>query len=176
MRGVLIVLVLARPARADEPTELHDDAAPHEGLTRDATGPLLHLEPLLRPDVESFVKDREAHTANLDLGPIARANIEASAWRGELFDSTGWSGTIRLTRTFYGFQIGFEASMNRVDSALTHGTYRLVGLSIMRTKKLSRWMTAWISLTVGKRTWVGTPPPGEVNDTAAMLSIGTTFR
>lgn len=175
MRGVLIVLVLVQTAHADEPTELHEEA-PHEGLTRDATGPLLHLEPLLRPNVESFVTDRESHTASFDLGPIARANIEASAWRGELFGATGWSGTIRVAHDFKWFQVGFEASINRVDSGTTHGSYRLLGLSIMRTKKLSRWMTAWISLTIGKRTWEGQPPRGETNDTAVMLSIGTTFR
>jgi hypothetical protein len=39
-------------------------------------------------------------------------------------------------------------------------------------------MTAWIALSVGRRTWLGKePPPGEIKEAdAVMLSIGTTFK
>lgn len=182
VRGVVLVLVLAGIAHADEPTELH------EGLTRDATGPLLHIENALRPQAQGFDSDVRSDQIDLDVGPHTRVQFESSAWaryedgipKGwttSLFGAEGWSSTLRIVHDFKVIQVGFEASYNRVDSSYAHGSYALVGISLTKTKRLSRWMTAWLSLSLGYQRWLGEgAPPGEQNGAAGMLTIGTTFR
>ncbi|MDB4960144.1 MAG: hypothetical protein JWP01_143 [Myxococcales bacterium] len=53
---------------------------------------------------------------------------------------------------------------------------RRQGVSVSRTVRLSRWMTGWISLDVGRQEWIDRAPPGEADSTTLALSIGTTFR
>jgi hypothetical protein len=183
--ATLVLLVLTHVARADEPIELHD------GLTREPTGPLLHVdsalvnvEAALRSNTEGFEADVEHERFDFSLGAHTRARLESSAWTGPLVNGNGWGATLRLVHDFKVIQVGVEASFQRVDSGsvradgkAVHGSYLFVGATVSRTHRLSKWMTAWIALSVGRRTWLGNElPPGEADDTAAMLSIGTTFR
>lgn len=191
MRCVIVVLLASTAvAHADEPLELHD------GLTRDPTDPLLHvertlrnLETLMRSNTEGFEADVKRERYDFSIGARTRATIESSAWENPLLAGNGWGASLRLVHDFKVIQIGVEASIQRVDSGAveaapgTHGkgvhrSYTFVGVSVSKTKRLSKWMTAWISLTVGRRKWLGDQPlpPGESDDTAGMLSIGTTFR
>lgn len=177
-RSAALVLLVARIAHADEATELHEDSTVPEALTRDPHAPLLSLDPFLRSNVEGFEADVKTERKDFALGPNTRARIESEAWTNPMLGGAGWGATARLAYNFHGLQFGFEAGYHRVDGQLTHGGYRFLGFSIAKTFKLSKWMTAWISLTVGQRQWLGDrgPPTGETNDTSAMLSIGTTFR
>jgi hypothetical protein len=191
VRCVTVVLLASTAiARADEPIELRD------GLTRDPTDPLLHVElalrnidTLLRSNTEGYEADVKRERFDFSIGARTRASIESSAWENPLLAGNGWGASLRLVHDFKVIQIGVEASIQRVDSGAveaapgTHGkgvhrSYVFLGASATKTKRLSKWMTAWISLTVGRRKWLGDEPlpPGESNDNAGMLSIGTTFR
>ena len=172
------MLCIARIAHADETTELHDGADASEALTRDPHGPLLTFDTILRSNTEGFDADVKTEQTDFTLGPNTRARVESEAWTNPLLAAEGWGATARLAYNFHGIQFGFEAGYHRVDSQFAHGGYTQLGFSIAKTFKLSKWMTAWISLTVGRRAWLGQdgPPPGETNDTSAMFNIGTTFR
>ncbi|HEX5061375.1 MAG TPA: hypothetical protein VFV99_18535 [Kofleriaceae bacterium] len=188
MRSVLIIVLATGVASADDPPDSTEPTELHEGLTREATGPLLHIETALRPAAEGFDADVRREQVDLDLGPRTYAQFESSAyarfedgmpkgWTTSLFNSEGWSTTLRMVHDFKVIQVGAEASYNRVDSAYAHGSYAFVGASLTRMRKLSRWMTGWISLSLGYTYWLGgQPPPGERNGAAGMLTIGTTFR
>jgi len=169
--AALVICLSVSRAQADETTELH------EGLTREEAGPLLHLDSMLRSNPEGLDADVKRESVDFDLGPRTRARVEANTWTNPLFNGEGWGTTLRLVHDFKVIQFSVEAGYQRVDSTFAHGGYALVGLSLTRTLRLSKWMTAWISLSVGKRRWLGQqPPPGEADDTAVMLNIGTTFR
>ncbi|HEY5925053.1 MAG TPA: hypothetical protein VIV11_25400, partial [Kofleriaceae bacterium] len=175
VRRCAAILVLSSGiAHGDETTSLR------EGLTRDPTEPMLHLDidTALRSNVEGFEADVKTEHVDLDIGPRTRARVESTAWTSPLFSSEGWSASLRIVHDFKVVQVGVEAGYHRVDSASTRGSYRMVGVSLTRVQKLSKWMTAWLSLSVGQRKWLGEhgPPPGEADDTAFMLSLGTTFR
>jgi len=74
-------------------------------------------------------------------------------------------------------RFGAGVSVAHVDTRFGSGSYVDLGLSLSRTVRLSRWMTAWISLSFGRRRWLdSSPPAGEADATEAMLTIGTTFR
>jgi len=66
--------------------------------------------------------------------------------------------------------------VNHLDTRYGRGTYYDLRISLFRTLRLSKWMTAWIALSVGHRQWADAPPAGEKSETQATLSIGTTFR
>lgn len=168
----------APPERAaDQPVELHDSAEQPTGLTRDPVGPLLQLDGPLRSFAEGVDSDVASEHVDLSLGARTRARAVTSGWTNELFGARGWSAGVHLVHDFRVLQVGVGASVNRVDSIDVHQSYVLLGLTLSRTFHLSRWMTGWISLGVGRRRWLGTAlPPGEVDDDAVMLSIGTTFR
>jgi hypothetical protein len=164
-------------AHADEAVELHTTDAPSDALSRDVTEPLLHLEPMLRSYAEGLASDIERERVDYMLGPRTRLQIESQAWTGSLFNAQGWGATARFVHRFKSLELGLEAGYTRVDSISTHASYRHIGLSLTYRRKLSQWMTAWISLTAGQRVWLdGAPPPGEANDTVFMLNVGTTFR
>lgn len=169
--AALVIWLGVSRAHADDATELH------EGLTREPTGPLLQIESMLRSNPEGFDALVKHESVDFELGPRTRARALANAWTNPLFNGEGWGTTLRLVHDFKVIQFSVEAGYQRVDSTFAHGGYAFVGLSLTRTLRLSKWMTAWISLSVGKRRWLGQqPPPGEADDTAVMLNLGTTFR
>ncbi len=183
MRRLAIVgLVGAGLARADDAVELHDTAEPPGGLTRDPVGPLLKLDSPLRAHAEgSLAQDVDSDVAgehvDLSLGRDTRARVESAAWSNELFGAQGWSAGLHLVHDFHVIQVGVGASVNRVDSIDVHQSYALLGVTLSRTFRLSRWMTGWVSLSLGQRRWLGgQPPEHDPDDNAGMLSFGTTFR
>ena len=178
-------------ARADEPIGVH------EGLTRDATGPLLrvdtaldNLDTTLRSNTEGYEADVKRETFDFALGARTRARVESSAWTNPLLGGRGWGASFRLSHDFKVVQVGLEAAFHRVDSGAVesdpsngkansvHRSYVFLGASVARTWRVSKQNTMWLSLSVGRRIWLNKdqpPPPGEADDTVGILGFGFTF-
>ncbi len=197
VRGLLVVwLLLAGVAHADEAGELHEQA-----LFDKSTDPLLHLDPIARPALTGLGTREDVHERTMmELGTGTWLELEGVHWTNQDRDrrftndettpERGFSAGLRLSREVGPFQVSLLARIGEVDSQQSLLAQRLagdarpfaparyadVGLTIGKAKKLSRWMTAWIALTVGYRSWLGEPPPGEEDGGQAMLTIGTTFR
>lgn len=182
MLAVVVVVglaVRARPARADEALEAHESADPPRA------GRWLELDPTLRPRLEGLGAVEERHRSELRLGPRTRAVLEGSWWANEddgplpVLDlpARGWRAALRLSHDFGFARLDANAGVSHVDMRFGSGSYVELGISLGRTFRLSRWMTGWISLGIGRRQWLGDQPPAAESDaTEVMLRIGTTFR
>jgi hypothetical protein len=151
--------------------------------------PLLHLDYNLPVNTEGLggAKDREQTV--IDIGNRARIVMGGEWWKSSLTPYTvggsdlraddiahGWRSGLELSYDLGLFRVGANAALGHVDSRYERGSYRVLGVSISRTLRLSRWMRGWISLGIGRTEWYGEPPKGEDNGTTGTLSIGTTFR
>lgn len=149
--------------------------------------PLLHIDPTWRPH-RALEGAEDITRATYSIGNTLVV-LERSAWS----DSTGfvgegkvpatgitgdgWGVTLRLSRNLGPLRVGGYASYQALDTRLLRSSYVDVGVSVGRTFKLSKWMTAWVALSVGRRRWLGDIPLlSEKSDDTLMLSIGTTFR
>jgi hypothetical protein len=174
MRLVVCVLCIAASARADDGDGLLTlHAEPHDG---EPAAPLLTIDPTLATRFETLHADEDTATARIPLGKHLEAQLARTAWSNTDIAERGWQSSAGLTATFGQWHVGALASWNGVDGRLGNGRYLDYGVSIARTFNLSRWMTAWIALSVGMRQWTGVPPAGEANGATLTLSVGTTFR
>ncbi len=169
-----VFVAVGSPARADD-LQLDKIVARHE---RDAeTEPYLELDPVFRPNAEGLGTLETKHQKQYELLG-ARIVIDGVEHTNEVDVPTrGWRAGLRISRDVGPVTVTAGMSVENVQSRYTRGTYREMGIAITKTFKLSRWNTAWISLSVGRRTWYGDqPPPGEQDATQVMLSVGTTFK
>jgi hypothetical protein len=189
-----VLVMVTGVARAEEPTErlIEQPLEVHAQGAPDLPAPDLPVEPLMRPDLEAFDAIRNRLATRLTLGAHTWATIEGSWWSAERNDPEnggtkdrpghGWRAALRLSRELGPLHfeltggIGQADSVGELDNRYTGGMFSDVSASLSMTKKLSRWMTAWIALSFGHRTWLGVPPLGEADTTQGMLTIGTTFR
>lgn len=162
--GLLLVPALAH---GDDGIELR---------ARTEQPPILVLDPTLTSRFESIHADEDEVHAVLPVGRGVDVILDNTTWSNPEIVERGWRTAAGLTRDFGVARLTAMASYNRVDGWLGGGRYVDLSIALSRTFKLSRWMTAWISLSISVRNWTGTPPPGERNGAAAMLSVGTTFR
>jgi hypothetical protein len=170
MRTAACVLCIAASAHADDGLALH-------AVRRDAEpAPQLELDPILSSRFETLHADEDTHAARIPLGPHLTAQLETTAWSNLDITEHGWSSVARLAADRGPWHASALVSWNGVDGWLGGGRYTDVGVALARTFHLSRWMTAWIALSISQRQWSGSPPPGERSGTTVMLSIGTTFR
>ncbi|HTL35835.1 MAG TPA: hypothetical protein VL326_22050 [Kofleriaceae bacterium] len=177
--ALVVVAVAARTAAADDGVAVHvKREAVHE--------PYLTLDPMLRSNLEGLTATDERTATEVTIGDthmilegIASENVDRPD-RGRVVEdveSRGWRAGVRITRKIGPFDFDAWAAAANVQTRYGSGTYRDVGVALTKRFSLSRWMKAWISLSVGSRTWLGgEPPPGEANSTQATLSVGTTFR
>lgn len=185
MRAFAYLLILATHiASADEPSlvvrvpERWQDG-----------GPMLHLEE--RAIAEGLGGAKQGETSIFQIGPGARVVMSGEWWTndswaegkphassGELdVGARGWRARFELGADVGPFWLGVHVAAGRVDGRFEQGTYRDIGVSLLKRFRLSRWMLAWIGLTIGHRQWLGdAPPPGEQNGPSLMLTVGTTFR
>jgi len=172
----LVLVSSLAEARDDDPASIHlrrlDEQSHDE--------PLLHLDGALldRAAAEGVTVDARALT--LELGPRARLAAQGASWQTGSSPSMsadglrlhGWQAAGELSYDLGPFRVGVNASLGRTGD-LSH---RMVGLFAYRTFKLSRWMTAWITLGLSWEQWdtpaIASPRPG----TSLGLSLGTTFR
>jgi len=151
------------------------------------SGPQLHLDYVTRDATEGPASTHERKTTIYELGPLARVVAQGDWWSSMSgpdltgahdleVTARGWRAGLELSHDFGWFRLGVNVAMGHVDSPLERGDYRMIGISLFRTFRLSRWMQAWISLTAGYQQWLGTPPPGQQSAGTIMLGFGTTFR
>jgi hypothetical protein len=161
-----------------------DDAA---SVTATERSPLLHpdddamlrIDPMFAPVFRGIVNVDEATLARIDASAHSVIEVDVARISAERdVRERGWSVGVRVVHDFGWFSGVLSARLENTDSRYAGGTYYDVGFTLAKSKQLSRWKTAWISLSIGKRHWFGdNPPPGETKDSAgAMLSIGTTFK
>ncbi len=178
---VAVVLSLPTVVRADEATSVStsDVGGEEPALLRRTDEPLLHVDPIIQPlrigppeaiDVDDQKTIVLGKRTWVELQGIRYTNTSVTPERG-------WTASLRLAHDLGPFTVVAHATAGGVDSRYTRGSYYDVGLTIGKSKKLSRWMTAWIALSIGRREWLGEPPPGETkSSTGVFLSIGTTFK
>jgi hypothetical protein len=170
MRTVACVLCIAAAARADDGLSLHAERRDAEHV------PELSLDPLLESRFETLHADEDTAAARIPLGAHLAAQLETTAWSNTDIAERGWRSAAGLTASRGNWHLTAGVAWNGVDGRFGSGRYTDYRLSLARTFRLSRWMTAWIALSLEHRQWAGTPPAGEQNGTALMLSVGTTFR
>jgi hypothetical protein len=144
----------------------------------------LSLDPVVPPMLRGLGAAEARERKVIRLGPSVTVAGEGSWWEQvdkpgrPMIDveARGWRAAVRATYDAGPFQLEASGSIDHIDQRDGSGTYREAGLTVSRTFKLSRWMTAWIALGVGRRWWQGTAPAGEADATQTMLTIGTTFR
>ena len=179
--AVAVVLLLPTVVRADEATSVStsDDGGEESALLRKTDEPLLHLDPIAQPL-------RLGLPETVDVSEQTTIVLGKRTWvelQGMHTTSTSvtperpWTASLRLAHDLGPFTVIAHATTGGVESRYERGSYYDVGVTIGTTKKLSRWMTGWIALSIGRREWFGEPPPGETKDsTGVFLSIGTTFK
>lgn len=173
-------------ARADaEPAD--EVVRAHVTRERNAgdAAPLLSLDPVVASRLEGIAKEQrhEATTityakTSLVLESIEAANIDREDKVALDVPLRAWRVGARLSRKLGPLELEATASLGSLQSRYTEGDYYDIGAALTYRRKLSHWMTAWISLRVGRRTWLGDKPPdGEVKQSEqVMLSVGTTFK
>jgi hypothetical protein len=175
---ICLVLAVAATVHADDGIRMRVEGE-HE--------PLLHIDPALRPKLEGLGAVEDTRETVVPIGANARAVLEGAWWdnqdrdlRHPLTDvpGRGWRASLRLERQLGPLTFVLGATLADVDSRYGSGHYYDLGIGLGRVFKLSRWMTAWIMLTAGRRHWLTDRPiAGEpIDDTTVMLTIGTTFR
>ncbi len=178
MRAVVAaVALLPGAAFADDPTSLRDGEKPL--LLRDADEAILHLDPVVLPSTAGLGAKAEVHEqTTISLGRRTWVELESMRWSNELdVPERGWHGGVRLVHDVGPFVVSVGAELHGIDRRYSSGSYYDLGVTIGKTKQLSRWNTAWIALGIGRRTWFGKEPPvGEANGEQVMLSVGTTFK
>lgn len=177
--AVAVVLSLPTVASADESVSTSDVGGAEAALLRKTDEPLLHLDPIAQPLRIGLPESVEVDDqTTVVLGKRTWLQLQGIRYNNtSVTPERAWTASLRLAHDIGPFTIVAHATAGGVDSRYTRGTYYDVGLTIGKAKKLSRWMTGWIALTIGRREWIGEPPPGEIKEAAGVfLSIGTTFK
>jgi len=141
--------------------------------------PMLRLEALPAPVFRGIVNVDEGTLARIDAGAHSVVEVDVARISSQLdVPERGWSAGIRAVHDFGWFTGALSARLEHTDSRFAEGTHYDVNLTLAKSKRLSRWMTAWVALSVGYRHWLGDAlPPGESRDSLGVtLSIGTTFK
>ncbi len=167
--GLLAILCAAPPAVADDSLRLRFDAE------------RFHVDQPARSGLWTFEdSDRSA----LVLGDSTRAVADGTWWSNVDQPSSpalgvaarGWAAGLHVERDLGFAQLVVHSSVEDLETRFGRERRASFGITLQRTYVLSRWMTAWVSLGIGRTVWLGTPAPHDGDGTTAMLSIGTTFR
>lgn len=177
MRRILAVVAVTTHAHADGALDVHGRAEATDHA------PYLELDPVLTTQLRGLGGIEDATRTTFSVGDV-RGVVEGM-WHenadGALpvldLETRGWHAGVRLTRAFGRFRIGVGASLDDIDTRFGAGRYYDLGASLTRTFRLSRKRTAWLTLGVGRRTWLGDEPPpaGEADVFQVMLGFGLTF-
>lgn len=168
MRLAGCLLLVAAVAHADDGLEVRTHAA--------ESAPILVLDPNLAERFETLHAVEDTAHAVVPVGHGVDAILDSDAWANDDVVEHGWRAAAGFTRDFGFARLTAGASYNAMNGRFGDGSYVDFTVALTRTFKLSRWMTAWISLSLGLRSWTSTPPLGQKNGGALMLSVGTTFR
>jgi hypothetical protein len=178
-RAAVVILAVVRTAAADDGIRVHVEREEvHE--------PYLQLDPILRSNFEGLTVQSERHETDVSIGDthmilegIAATNTDDPGTGQVIEDveSRSWRAGVRFSRKIGPFDFDAWGSVANVQTRYGRGTYRDVGVSLAKRFSLSKWMKAWIALSLNSRKWLDDKPPdGEADGTTLMLSVGTTFR
>jgi len=163
VRRVLVIAMLwAYPARADDALTLHEH--------RQDAEPLLHLDPIFTPLLETPFAEVQGNATRYELGRTA-AVLASEIWNDTTTDARGYTAGLHISHDFGFARLFAMGSVGKVDSRFGSGTYVDLGVALMRMRRLSRWTTVWLSLGFDYRRGVGEPA-----GPAAMARVGFTFR
>lgn len=177
-------------AHADDPPPDLDDLSVSESssLLHDPGEPLLTLDVVPRPNAIGLGVTEDTHRAAIKLGPRATLYTTGTGWQGYLDavpidgnedpEARGWSTGIGFAYDFGWLQLDASITENTMSSRFGgSGRYRDVQLTLSKSKKLTSWLTGFIALSIGNRTWEGEPPPGEPRSSSHfMLSVGAKWK
>lgn len=177
---MLALSLAAGAARAD------DAPAVRESAETPGAQPWLHLDPDVLLDLRPLGAAEMTDHATFGLGSRGRLALTGSSWSNEDANldgraaidlvARGWNVRAQLVYDLGPFDVRAWSELANVDYNVGRGYYLDAGVSIGRTKRLSRWTTAWISLGLVHRRWLGDEQPlGESDDTQLRLSLGFTF-
>jgi hypothetical protein len=171
----IVVIMWAGLAHADDGLALRTHG-------EDSAEPLLHLDPMFAPVLESPFADEHVDVdTHFDLGKATTAALTTSEWidastdahgRTTGFDARGWTTGLRVSHDFGFARLVASGSASQVTSRYGSTTYADLGLALVKLWRLSRWTTAWLSLGLDYRGASGPLPGGG----AVMLRFGFTFR
>jgi hypothetical protein len=138
-----------------------------------AAEPLLHLDPMVAPVLESSFADEHVDVdTHFDLGKATTAALTTSEWIDATTDARGWTTGLRISHDFGFARLVATGSTSQVTSRYGSTTYADLGLALVKLWRLSRWTTAWLSLGLDYRGASGPVPGGG----AIMVRFGFTFR
>lgn len=139
----------------------------------DAAEPLLHLDPMFAPVLESSFADTHVDVdTHFDLGKATTAALATSEWIDATTDARGWTTGLRVSHDFGFARLIASGSASQVTSRYGSTTYADLGLALVKLWRISRWTTAWLSLGLDYRGASGQLPGGG----AVMVRFGFTFR
>jgi hypothetical protein len=172
----LWLLLAASPAHADNALQARVEA--------EAAKSWLELDPVFEPRAAGLlVTNRRETRETIALDARTALTLVLDEWANKEgavgyrdVRGQGWQASARLTRDLGWAQLSFTAALGDVDTAYTRGRYIDVGVSLLRTFRLSRKRTGWVGVTAGRRVWQGERPPlGEANGIQIMAVLGFTF-
>ena len=165
---------LTARARAEQPPQLVLDlpsAPPFGGAARSGeAGP---FDPTLAPVLLSLRAQVGEQRAGIDLTSRLSLERTIALWNDETTDALGWRWQARLAYELgSGLRLVATGGAGAVQSRFGSDLYYDVGIGIAKLWRLSRWTTAWLSLTAGYRM----SPSTTVGEGTVMLRVGFTFR
>jgi hypothetical protein len=169
------VILWAGYAYADDSPSVHaHDDAPALHARDTAAEPLLHLDPMFAPVLESPFATTERGDARVLLGRATEITFARETWNDATTDARGFTAGVKLSHDFGLARLTVSTAVGKVDSRFGSQTYINAAVALVRTLRLSRWTTAWISLGLNYQRWSDDPVSGPA--VAAMLRLGLKFR
>jgi hypothetical protein len=184
----------AEPPEIDDEHELvyedeHVDEPEHDERTHRL---VLDPAPLFRH--EGLASQRDGDHGAIDLG-VARLRFGSDWWSNADDErlppidlpARGWKATLQLSHDFAWFDLVVGAGFGQVDvgglagedgDRTGRGRYLDLGVALVHSARLSRWVTWWISLGVNYGMWVDgrNGALGPASGYTLGLTIGTTFK
>ena len=161
MRAVLVALALVPAAvHADDASAVRQAETP--ALVRGADETMLHLDPVVLPFLADLRAREERRSRPLFVGAHTWIELEGARWENALdVPERGWMVGLHAAHDVGWLRASVSARLHNIDSRQGGGAYYDLGLTIGTSKRLSRWMTAWIALTIGARTWSASRRPSK---------------
>jgi hypothetical protein len=173
-----VLAARAALAHADDVNSIHLSERAERAVLPEA---VLHsdfvFDPVVQPSGDGL-GDSDVHHRRLFELPAGVQLMTDAVERRNTVDlpTRGWRAGAWLHKDLGFAVLSVGGSIENIESRDLRGTYREIGAAITRTFQLANKRVAWLSLSIGQRTWLGDKlPPGEANGFQLMLGFGFTF-
>jgi hypothetical protein len=161
--AIIVAILWASTSHADDALTLRAHGEDAE--------PLLHVDPMFAPMLETPFAAVQSTSTRFDLGRATSAVLASERWIDTTTDARGFTAGLHVSHNFgFATLIAF-GSAGQVESRFGSGSYLDIGLALAKTLRLSRWTIAWLSLGLEYHAGMGQP-----GGTALMARVGFTFR